>query len=147
MMADPLSITTGVVALLKATYSVGTELKQFCDGVGVVNSNLLDLKKDVEGLTSVLKSMRTTFENITAEEDTGHVGNHWQNIARALQDGTEILGQLHTCFEEVDKETKFLDRPRKQLRLNLAAKRIGAFRQHIQSYRDALQLSLQTIIL
>lgn len=75
------------------------------------------------------------------------MASHWRNISQALEDGKGILGQLQERLLEVNKTTKFLDGPRKQLRLNFATDQIASYRQHIQSYRDALQLSLQTIIL
>ncbi|KAK5739190.1 GTP-binding protein Rho1 [Elasticomyces elasticus] len=146
-MPEPLSIATGVASLLKVTWTVGVELKAFRDGVKIVSAKLDGLVKDVEGLKSVLESMQVTFENITAVHGTGHIGSHWQNIAQALEDGGELVGQLREELAKVNKTTTFLDGPRKQLRLNMATETIAAHRVSIQSYRDALQLSLQTVIL
>ncbi|KAK5706215.1 GTP-binding protein Rho1 [Elasticomyces elasticus] len=146
-MPEPLSIATGVASLLKVTWTVGVELKAFRDGVKIVSAKLDGLVKDVEGLKSVLESMQVTFENITAVHGTGHIGSHWQNIAQALEDGGELVGQLRDELAKVNKTTTFLDGPRKQLRLNMATETIAAHRVSIQSYRDALQLSLQTVIL
>ncbi|KAK4958854.1 hypothetical protein LTR10_003651 [Elasticomyces elasticus] len=145
-MPEPLSIATGVASLLKVTWTVGVELKAFRDGVKVVNSKLDGLIQDVEGLEGVLKSMRETFEGITAIYGTGHVGSHWQNIARALERGIALVEQLRDEFKKIDKRTTFLDAPRKQFRLNMATDTIAALRVSIQSYRDSLQLSLQTMI-
>ncbi|KAK3638315.1 GTP-binding protein Rho1 [Elasticomyces elasticus] len=146
-MPEPLSIATGVASLLKVTWTVGVELKAFRDGVKVVSAKLDGLVKDVEGLKSVLESMQVTFESITAVHGTGHIGSHWQNIAQALEDGGELVGQLRDELAKVNKTTTFLDGPRKQLRLNMATETIAAHRVSIQSYRDALGLSLQTVIL
>jgi len=146
-MPEPLSIATGVTALLKATYTVGVELKTFRDGVVVVHSTLNGLIKDVDGLESVLEAMQGTFESITAGYGTGHVGSHWTNIARSLEDGKEIVKDLQAKLDEVNKSTRVLDAARKQLRLNFATEKIASYRMSIQSYRDALQLSLQTVIL
>ncbi|KAK5682779.1 GTP-binding protein Rho1 [Elasticomyces elasticus] len=146
-MPEPLSIATGVASLLKVTWTVGVELKAFRDGVKIVSAKLDGLVKDVEGLKSVLESMQVTFENITAVHGTGHIGSHWQNIAQALEDGGELVGQLRDELAKVNKTTTFLDGPRKQLRLNMATETIAAHRVSIQSYRDALGLSLQTVIL
>lgn len=146
-MPDPLSIATAVIALLEATLTVGSELKKFHDGVLVVKSTIDGLLKDVEGLSIVLESMRDTFETVTAEFGSGNVATLWQSVARALEDGKEILGQLHERLQEINKDTRFMDGPRKYMRLNFATDQIAGFRQHVQSYRDTLQLSLQTIIL
>ncbi|KAM0694272.1 hypothetical protein Q7P36_006399 [Cladosporium allicinum] len=146
-MPDPLSITAGVVALLRVTWTVATELKKFQDEVSVVKESVSGLQRDVDGLTRVLESMRDTFANITAEHGTGIVAAHWSNIAKSVVDGHDLLLQLHDEVQKIDKTTNFLDGPRKQLRLNLAEDKISGFRVHIQAYRDALQLSMQTIIL
>ncbi|KAK4555584.1 hypothetical protein LTR86_007337 [Recurvomyces mirabilis] len=145
-MPEPLGIVTGVTGLLKVTWTVGVELKAFRDGVKVVNTKLDGLIQDVEGLETVLKSMRETFENITAVYGTGHIGSHWQNIAQALIRGIALVEQLRDEFKKIDKRTAFLDAPRKQFRLNMATDTIAPLRVSIQSYRDSLQLSLQTMI-
>ncbi|KAK3675088.1 RAM signaling network component [Recurvomyces mirabilis] len=145
-MPEPLSIVTGVTGLLKVTWTVGVELKAFRDGVKVVNTKLDGLIQDVEGLETVLKSMRETFANITAVYGTGHIGSHWQNIAQALIRGIALVEQLRDEFKKIDKRTAFLDAPRKQFRVNMATDTIAALRVSIQSYRDSLQLSLQTMI-
>ncbi|KAF2237170.1 hypothetical protein EV356DRAFT_27618 [Viridothelium virens] len=146
-MLDPVTIATGVGALLKSAYSITVELKAFGDSVSIVKDKLNGLLQDVEALTLVLTSMRATFEGITAGVGTDQIGNHWQNISRALENGKETLAQLRGCLRDINKTSRLLDTPIKQLRLNAAADRIGLFREHVQSYRDALQLSLQTVIL
>ncbi|KAK3050462.1 hypothetical protein LTR09_008373 [Extremus antarcticus] len=148
-MPDGLSIATGVVALLQVTATVANELKKFHDGASIVHKTISDLEKDIDSLNRVLESMRQTFEHITAEQSggTGHVGSLWDNVARAIQDSKAVLGELQTLIGEINKDGSFLDEHRKQLRLNRAQERIIRFRLHIHSYRDGLQLSMQTIIL
>lgn|SRR5271156_4411948 len=149
-MVEPLSITTGVLSLLGVCFNVGVELKRFRDGVAVVNTTVDGLLHDVSGLEQVLESMKETFDqanNPHHSQATGHIGNHWKNLSRSLQDGQNTLIRLQELLEGVNKSVTLLDGPRRQLRFNSAAEQIVAFRQQIQSYRDALQLSLQTIIL
>ena len=146
-MLDPITITTSIGALLKAAYSIAVELKSFRDSITIVQEKLDGLLQDVEALASVLTSMRDTFEGITAGVGTDNIGKHWQDISRALENGKETLAQLHECLQEVNRTSKIMDAPRKQLRLTFATDRLALFRQHVQSYRDALQLSLQTVIL
>ena len=76
---------------------------------------------------------------------TGHIGTLWDDVARSIEDGKDVLAQLQALVRKVSKDTKFLDEHRKQLRLNLAEEQIEEFRQHIRSFRDGLQLSLQAI--
>ena len=146
-MPDPLSIATGAFALLQVTVKVANELKKFHDGVTVVNTTIALLTADVESLTRVLESMRHVFEGITAEHGTGHIATLWDNVARSIEDGTDVLRRLNSLVQDISVETKFLDAQRKQLRLNRSEDRISGFRIYIHSYRDGLQLSLQAVIL
>ncbi|KAF2159529.1 hypothetical protein M409DRAFT_30004 [Zasmidium cellare ATCC 36951] len=148
-MPDPLSIVTGVAALLQSTWTVSVELKKFYDGVTVVKQSIQDLQQDVDGLSDVLGSMRTTFAVITAEQQTGtgHVASHWGNVSKAIVKGKDMLDQMVELVLDIGQTKKFLDGPRKQLRLNMAEERLTAFRGHIRSFQDTLQLSLATIIL
>lgn len=146
-MADPLSIAAGVLQLLQTTWTVAYELKKFHDNATVIGKTISDLKHDVEGLARVLESMRDTFESITAEHGSGHVGTLWTNVARSIEDGKGVLDQIQSQIREINKETKFLDEHRKQLRLNRSEPKMARFRGQIQSYKDSLQLSLQAIML
>jgi uncharacterized protein YoxC len=146
-MPDPLSITTGVFALLSVAFTVTKELKKLHDGATVVQRTISELENDVSGLTRVLESMRDAFGRITAEHGTGHIANLWDNVAKSIEDGKRILGELAALIQDISKESKFLDDHRKQLRLNRAEDKIRSFRVHIQSYRDTLHISLQAILL
>src|SRR5438034_889477 len=80
-------------------------------------------------------------------QSTGHIGNHWRNISRSIQDGTKTLASLQATLEKVNKSATVLDGARKHLRLKWASEEIAIFQHEIRSYRDTLQLSLQTVIL
>ncbi|KAF2262693.1 hypothetical protein CC78DRAFT_569557 [Lojkania enalia] len=149
-MADPLSITAGVFALLQVSIKATILLNQFRDEVSVVDATLSGLIHDVEGFQQVLESMKETFEQDDVKANlqmTGHVGSHWKNLARSLNDGQGTLEKLLAVLEGVNRTTKFLDGPRKQLRYKSAVEQIGVFRDQIQSYRSGMQLSLSTVIL
>jgi hypothetical protein len=149
-MADPLSITASVITLIQVSVQVTILLKQFNDEVSIVDATLTGLLSDVAGFQHVLESMKETFNQNEIKSNlqvTGHVGSHWKNLARSLEDGATTLQQLHTLLEGVNKTTSFLDGPRKQIRFKSAIDQIGIYREQIQSYRAALQLSLSTVIL
>ena len=146
-MADPLSIATGIIALIQATVTVAYELKKFHDNATLVGQTISDLQHDVDSFTGVLESIRETFESITAEHGSGHVGTLWSNVARSIEDGKGVLDQIQSQLRDINKETRFLDDHRKQLRLNRSEPKMARFRVQIQSYRDSLQLSVQAIIL
>ncbi|KAF9693945.1 hypothetical protein EKO04_007800 [Ascochyta lentis] len=146
---DPFSITASVVTLIQVSAQVTVLVKQFRDEVNVVDTTLNGILNDVDGFQQVLQSMKETFaqEDIQADvQTTGHVGSHWKNLARSLSDGEGTLDQLRSLLTSVNKSTSFLDATRKQLRLKSAIAQISGFREQIQSYRAALQLSLSTVI-
>jgi hypothetical protein len=149
-MADPLSIATGVLGLLGTCVKVGTALKDFYDGAAFADTKIKGLLTDVESFTQVLRLMKDTFEQEriqTSFQVTGHIGNLWKNLSASIQDGQNTLLQLQDTLERVNKSVSMLDGARKHLRFKGASEEIGIFQLQIRSYRDTLQLSLQTAIL
>jgi hypothetical protein len=147
---DPISITAGVLALLGACIKTGAALKDFYDGAAIADTKVKGLLTDVESFTQVLRLMKETLEqeNIQSSlQSTGHIGNHWNNLSTSIRDGQNTLLQLQETIEKVNKSVGLLDGPRKHLRFKGAADEIAVFQQQIRSYRDTLQLSLQTVIL
>lgn len=146
---DPFSITASIITLIQVSAQVTVLVKQFRDEVSVVDTTLNGILNDVDGFQQVLQSMKETFAQEDIQADvlaTGHVGSHWKNLARSLSDGENTLDQLLSLIASVNKSTSFLDASRKQLRFKSAIVQISGFREQIQSYRAALQLSLSTII-
>lgn len=149
-MADPLSITASVIALLTFSIQVSSALQKFRDEVSGVDATLSGLINDVTSFQHVLESMKDTFDQDDVKpslHDTGHVGVHYRNLAISIEDGGTTLSELLTLLDGVNKTTSFLDGPRKQLRYKNAIVQIAFFRERIQTCRAALQLSLSTIIL
>jgi hypothetical protein len=147
---DPLSITAGVLALLGVCITTGTALKDLYDGGAISDTKVKGLLTDVESFTQVLRSMKDTLEQEDIQsslQSTGHISNHWNNLSTSIRDGQKTLLQLQERVEKVNKSVSLLDGPRKHLRLRAAADEIALFQQQIRSYRDTLQLSLQTVIL
>jgi hypothetical protein len=147
---DPLSITTGVLALLGACITTGVALKGFYDSAATANIKVKSLLTDVESFAQVLRLMKETLEqkNIQSSfQSTGHIGNHWSSLSTLIEDGQSTLLQVQETIEKVNKSVSLLDGPRRHLRLKGAADEIAVFQHQIQSYKDTLQLSLQTVIL
>lgn len=147
---DPLSITTGVLSLLGVCLQTGLALKDFYDGAAIADTKVKGLLTEVESFTQVLQMMKETLEQEKIQSSlqaTGHIGNHWNNLATSIRDGQNTLLQLQETLERVNKSVSVLDGARKHLRLKSAADEIAAYQQQIRSYRDTLQLSLQTVIL
>lgn len=149
-MADPLSITVSVVALIQASYRVTVLIKQFNDETNALDATLTGLLGDVEGFQRVLESMRETVDQGDIQSNvqlTGHAGSHWKNLALSLNDGSDTVQKLHDLLDGISKKTSVLDGPRKLLRLKSASEQIAHYREQIQASHNALQLSLSTIIL
>jgi len=149
-MADPLSITTGVLALLGACISVVGTIKDIQDGAAIVEVKVKGLLSDVESFEQVLQMMKDTLEDAKVKSSlqaTGHIGNHWNNLSTTIKDGKNTLINLQNILDKANKTVSFLDSPRKHLRLKVATEQIAMFQQQIRSYRDTIQLSLQTVIL
>jgi Fungal N-terminal domain of STAND proteins len=147
---DPLSITTGVFSLLATCVKTGMILNDFYDSAAIADTKVKALLTELESFTQVLRLMKDTLEqeNIqTSFQATGHIGNHFSNLATSIQDGQETLLQLQEEIKKVNKSVSLLDGARKYLRLRSASDEIAAYQQQIRSYRDTLQLTLQTVIL
>lgn len=149
-MTDPLSITTGVIALLGTCVTVAGAIKDFYDGAAIVDVKVNGLLSDVESFTQVLRMMKDTLEEDKVKSSlqaTGHMGSHWTNLSKSIKDGQNTLIQLQSTLDRVNKSVGVLDGARKHLRLKGAMDEITMFQQQIRSYRDTIQLSLQTVIL
>ncbi|KAE9993713.1 hypothetical protein EG327_003723 [Venturia inaequalis] len=143
---EPLTITAGVVGTLSATLSVGVTLRKFLHGAKGTTSIVNAMISDVKALRAVLESMELTFEEMDTERsESGHIGNHWQNLSTSLEDARICLFRLQTMLEDVNKDVKILDTLRRQARFKTATDQLVFYRQEIQTYKDALHLSLHTI--
>ncbi|KAF4629650.1 hypothetical protein G7Y89_g8493 [Cudoniella acicularis] len=137
-----------VLSLLGTCLKVGLALKDFYDAAAFADTKVKGLLTDVESFTTVLQLMKDTLEEEkiqTSFQATGHIGNHWSNLATSIQDGQNTLLQLQETLEKVNKSVKVLDGARKHMRLKGASEEIILYQQQIRSYRDTLQLSLQTM--
>ena len=147
---DPLSITSGVLTLLSACLAVAVQLKQLRDGALEAKPKINALLSDIDSFRSVLQSMESTFEQVEAKDGfqtTGHIGAHWRTLNKSIEDANVTLNELIKLLNDVNKNVSILDSARKHLRLKSATEKITNYRQQVQTYRDAMQFSLQTIIL
>jgi predicted nucleic acid-binding Zn-ribbon protein len=147
---DPISIVAGVFSFLAASIKTGLILKEFHDNVAFADTKVQGLLTEVESFTQVLRLMNDTLEQENIQSSlraTGHIGNHLSNLATSIEDGQQTLSQLQETLEKVNKSVSLLDGTRKHFRLRGAADEIAVYQGQIKSYRETLQLTLQTIIL
>lgn len=147
-MVDPLSITASIASILGVCINVSIQLRTFLKGASEVRTTITAMLTDVKAMRHVLQSMEDTFEAMDGEKpQTGHIGAHWDNLSRSLDDGKNSLIRLENLLRDTNRDVPVLDAPRRQARLKTVAEQLANFRQEVQTYKDALQLSLQTIIL
>ncbi|KUJ21160.1 uncharacterized protein LY89DRAFT_428184 [Mollisia scopiformis] len=149
-MVDPISITTGVLSLLGTCYKIVSATKAFHDGMVIVDVKVTGLLSDVESFAQALQGLYNTLEEERVKatfQSTGHIGNLWMNLSKTITDGQNTLVQLQSTLDKINKTVGILDNARKQLRLNSSMAELAMFQQQIRSYRDTIQLTLQTFIL
>jgi hypothetical protein len=146
---DPLTIVFASVSVAKLCYTVGWELKKFIDGTKLVGTAINALFQDVQSFKKILDQMKDTVDDpkVKTSAFTGHVGSHWRHLHTSLDDAKETLKALEATILRVNKSASLLDSARKHLRLMGAADEIAIYQQQIQSYKDTIQVSLQTTIL
>ncbi|KAF4214229.1 hypothetical protein CNMCM8980_006914 [Aspergillus fumigatiaffinis] len=146
-MVEPLTIVASAASLLGICSKVAVELKRFRHGAAEARTYVTAMLNDMKGLRDVLQSMEDTFDEFEVQPSSGHIGIHWKNLLRSLQDGRSTLEQLEELLTTINKQVTFLDSARREVRVKSAVEQIANFRQQVQTYKDAMQLSLQTIIL
>ncbi|CAM1508853.1 Fc.00g025920.m01.CDS01 [Cosmosporella sp. VM-42] len=143
---DPLSITTGALALLGVCYKTTIELKRLRNGAIESRSVVSAMLGDILALRGVLQSIEESFDDLdSGPELTGTIGNHWWDLRVSLQEGFERVAKLERLLVNVNKDVSVLDGPRRHLRLREATEQIATYRQEIQAYKDMLHLSLQSV--
>ncbi|GFF31113.1 GTP-binding protein rhoA [Aspergillus lentulus] len=145
-MVEPLTIIASAASLLGICSKVAVELKKFRHGAAEARTYVTAMLNDMKGLRDVLQSMEDTFDELEVQPPSGHIGIHWKNLLRSLQDGRSTLEQLEELLTTINKQVTFLDSARREVRVKSAVEQIVNFRQQVQTYKDAMQLSLQTII-
>ncbi|ORY12913.1 hypothetical protein BCR34DRAFT_600219 [Clohesyomyces aquaticus] len=144
---DPFSITLGVVTLVTVASKVGIELKRLRNGAHEASTSINAMLADLKALKIVLESIEEGFEDLDGRAPlTGYIGAHWSALKTSLSDGCDSLDKLRAFLELTNKEVQLLDPIRRVIRLKEANEQIVTYRQEIQAYKDALQLSLQSVI-
>jgi hypothetical protein len=147
---DPLTIVSSSLALAKLCSLVGWELKKFIDGTKLVGTAINALSHDVQSFEKILEQMKDTVNDPKVKASlvqSGHVGSHWSDLQTSLDDAEETLKALEATILRVNKSTNVLDSTRKQIRLKGATDEIAVYQQMIRSYKDTIQVSLQTTML
>jgi len=146
---DPLTIVGSSLSVAKLCCTVGWELKKFIDGTKLVGTAINALFQDVQSFEKILEEMKDTVDDpkVKASALTGHVGSHWRYLQTSLDDAEETLNALKATILRVNKSANLLNSTRKHIRLMGAQDEIAVYQHQIRSYKDTIQVSLQTTIL
>ena len=147
---DPLSITVGVAGLIDLCTRAGLAIKSVHDGAKIVDSKIELLDSEIRGYLQVLELMKSTMEETSvkaAVQSTGHIGNHWKNISAAADDSRQALERLNEVLAKVGKSAGVMGSTRKHFRLKFANDEIEMYQRKIETYRDTMQISIQTVLL
>jgi uroporphyrinogen-III decarboxylase len=145
---DPFSVTLGVVTLVGVCSKVSIELKKLRHGAREASTNINAMLADLKALKAVLDLIEDGFEELDGSAPmTGFIGAHWKALQSTLTDGCASMKKLEALLVLVNKNVQVLDTVRRGLRLKEANDQIAMYRQEIQAYKDALQLSFQSVIL
>ena len=147
---DPLTIIATSLSIAKLCSGVGSELKKFIDGTKLVSTAINALVQDVKSFEKILEQMKDMIEDPKVKASlasSGHIGSHWRHLQTSLDDAEETLKALEATILRVNKSVNLLDLTRKHIRLSGATNEIAVYQQQIRSYKDTIQVSLQTTLL
>jgi hypothetical protein len=146
---DPLTIVGSSLSVAKLCYTVGWELKTFIDGTRLVGTAINALFQDIQSFEKILGQIKDMADDpkVKTSVMTGLVGSHWCHLQTSLDDAEGTLKALEATILRVNKSVSLLDSTRKHIRLMGATDEIAVYQQQIRSYKDTIQVSLQTTIL
>ena len=150
---DPMSIIGGVasVAQVAATCAKAIQVvARFVSDSKNVDSTLNDFHNEIVDLSTTLDMIENAELHLKAERqqpDFEH--EHWGYIGILRQRCRGTLLQLYDMLCKVEKANRpgFVRKQVTQAMLDLKLPAISALRAHINSYKQTLQISLQTITL
>jgi phosphodiesterase/alkaline phosphatase D-like protein len=147
---DALSITAAPLSIAKLCVSTGWELKLFIDGAKMAGTAVNALLVDIEGFQKTLEQLNSVLADPRIKRSvqlTGNVGNHWTNLKTSLDDARDTLVCLEATVMRINKNVGVWNSARKHIRLKSASDKLVMYQQQIRSYKDTIQVCLQTAVL
>ncbi|KAK6543561.1 hypothetical protein TWF694_000305 [Orbilia ellipsospora] len=153
-MADLLSVTASVTALLTLCYQVGCSAVSLASGIAEIDGTIADLFAEIEELQTVTENIRSILESddVTITElrtGTGHEAQHWPFVDRVLTQSHRMISALQKDIFALQAvgEGSFSGRANAHFRSVFSERRIKGYFNKIQGCKDTLQVSLQLLIL
>lgn len=94
---DPASIAALVTALCKCSYQIYNYAQQS----RVIDQRLQALKRQVDGLAAVLRSLGDLFAREVVRDQASRNHQLWKSVAQALEDCFAVVRELDQKLEDV----------------------------------------------
>ncbi|KAF3920597.1 Ankyrin-1 [Orbilia brochopaga] len=150
---DPLSISASVTALLTICFQITRSAVSFGAEISEIDETITDLFSELQELQTVTENIKSTLDSgalQTIESATGHEAQHWRCVERVLEQCRSTISSLRRDLQAIEAargSDKVLGRLRALFTSRLSERRIQGYSHKIKSSRDALQISLQLLIL
>ncbi|KAF2673191.1 WD40 repeat-like protein [Microthyrium microscopicum] len=147
---DPLSIVVSSLTIASLCSGLGWELKKFISGTKLVGTAINGLLQEVTAFEKILDQVTDIIDEPKVKSSLrseGSLTSHWRHLQTSLDDAEGTLKSLQTTIVRVNKHVNLLDSTRKHIRLHAATHEIAVYQQQIRSYKDTIQVSLQTTLL
>jgi hypothetical protein len=140
---DPISVA-------QVCWKIAEGLGSFISNCKLVGTAVNAIHQDVQDFAKILEVIEKTMKDESVQNSistSGYVGIYWEYLNTSLGDAKQTLEALSATVIRVNKDVKILDSARKTRRLEKATDEIGIYQQQIRSYKDTINVSLQTTIL
>lgn len=152
---DPLSIATGLLAVVGVAVTTANKARRFCRGARSLNEDLERLVTELSSLQGSLNDVNTCLESpeisigvAELERQSGYAVT--STIVQTMRNCDLSMRQMHACFSEAfpsqpGSGATWFERGVKSNKLDGLQIEITRVRQQIQSHMTAMQLSLSTL--
>jgi hypothetical protein len=145
-MADIVFGALKCVELCKEIFNFVQSVRHVHKDIEVIRTEIELLGQNLDGVSSIFPP---DFQTSSPELQTGHRGNLWHRLNRALEDCQGILRRLKNLLQKIQiPEDAFLSRPRTRQNLWLKSDDsadVAQLREKIRNCRGTIVISLQAI--
>jgi hypothetical protein len=147
MMADPLSVTAGVIAVAGLAYSSSKALYELISTIRDAPQEFQDLNQYIEALSQILKALKTNLDGRGARLSESQIA--CLQDARPTLEGCDLAcKEFKTKIERLATHSQDGRRSfRDSVKLNFQNKSIADFRTRVANWKESLALALDVVLL
>jgi hypothetical protein len=152
---DPTSIATSSTNLVGTCTKVIGCISTFINKSQTEHTAVRVLEFEINSLSEVLRSIAKSFNDppIASEvlkAHTGYEGHYWETVKKATDQCngtlTHLARVLEKAVEKGDAGSSWLW-GNKQIKLSMSSQNVDLLNQHVEAYRQTMQLAVHMIIL